>query len=109
MRFINRKTQIEEELGALENYLRVTLQPIAPRPEFIDELRRDLKNSRIHPIVRLLPDAIQKGILVVGGVLGGILVFWTAIRGLISLLGMVSVLVVWIQRRFQRTQQVTAT
>jgi len=109
MRIFNRKTQIEEELSTLENYLRVALQPITPRPEFIDDLRRDLKNSRMHPFVRVLPDTLQKGLLVVGGILGGVLVFWTAIRGLLSLIGMIGVLVAWIHRRVQRPQQVTAT
>ena len=103
--FKKNNTEIDQDLKILENKMREYLHPIPPRKEFVTSLYQRLMTSDVAEHQGFLAGSTSRHLLVAGGVIGSILIVITSIRGLISLLGMVGLLVQYIQRN-SRGQQI---
>ena len=98
------KTDQSNALEVLEMNLHRALVPIAPRPQFVKTLRHDI--LRQMSAIEYAPEslrypAFQMGLLVISGIMGSLVVVITGIRGLISLIGVVGLLINWLNRNSQ--------
>jgi hypothetical protein len=104
-----KKTEEDQELIDLEMRLQETLVPVAPRAEFVEGLRRNLL-IQFSGIELLAPadqnNNLQTGLLITGGILGGIFVVLAGVRGIVSLIGIVGLLISLLK---QETQQPVST
>ena len=83
------------ELVQLEGYLDRTLQPVVPRPEFVDALRDNLNRVELQAEEDLLekePRALHLALLGGAGILSSLLLVITGVRAVIALVGAVSAL-----------------
>ena len=81
------------ELVQLEGYLDRTLQPVVPRPEFVDALRDNLNRVELQAEEDLLekePRALHLALLGGAGILSSLLLVITGVRAVIALVGAVS-------------------
>lgn len=104
MRLFKRK-QYDIDLSKLESRLAETFRPIAPRREFVDDLRSRLMAHRspsAQDIVIQNQQAVPRGWLVAGGVVGSLLMLIVSIRGLLSIAGLISL---FVQQRRQPASQ----
>jgi len=104
MRLFKRK-QKDIDLTKLESRLAETLRPIAPRQEFIDDLRSRLMAHRslsTQDIIIQQKQTVPRGLIVAGGVVGSLLMLVVSIRGLLSIAGLISLIV---QQRRQLASQ----
>jgi hypothetical protein len=101
--FQKKQPNNEDELRKMEMRLMTTLQPVLPRAEFVRELGLKLaeKEILITPKFRL-NKKLSNGLLVAGGVIGSIIMILTSIRGLVSLIGVVSYLVHFLNKNAHR-------
>ncbi len=111
MKLYKRRTDqnLGQELKFLETQLAATFQQVLPRPEFVSDLRSRLATREIQPVSALLPQKVSNGLLVAGGILGGLLMIITGIRGLISLVGVVGLVFQFFTRNTQRRQLAPAS
>ena len=100
MNLLRRKTNLEitGDLEQLELQLKRVLIPVAPRPEFVKGLRRNLVRQCSEVVQAPKPSKLQTSILVTGGVLGFVLALLTGVRGLMSLVSVVALLWQWTKR-----------
>jgi len=104
MRLFKRK-QKDIDLSKLESRLAESLRPIAPRQEFVDDLRSRLLTHRslsAQDIVIQNKQAVPRGWIVAGGVVGSLLMLIVSIRGLLSIAGLISL---FVQQRRQPASQ----
>ncbi len=94
----------DPDLKALEKKLREYLQPIPPRAEFVTGLYNRLITADVSDPQHSLSGNTSKRLLVAGGIIGSILLVITSIRGLISLLGVLGLLVQYLMRNGRRQQ-----
>jgi hypothetical protein len=83
------------ELSDLEGYLDRTLQPVAPRAEFVDALRDKLNRVEIQAEENILekePRALHYVLLGGAGILSSLLLVITGIRAVIALIGAIGAL-----------------
>jgi hypothetical protein len=106
--FRRKDPTIAEDLKRLEMQLRLTLQPVAPRLDFVNSLQARLLSSPFQSAAKPLPQKISHAILVFGGILGSILMIVTGIRGLISLVSVVRLVVQTLSRNSQKRQTTPA-
>lgn len=102
--FKKQKPEIEQDLKMLENKMLEYLQPVPPRKEFVSSLYQRIMALDMPETQGLLGGYASKRLLVAGGIIGSILIVITSIRGLISLLGMLGLVVQYIQRNGRRQQ-----
>lgn len=102
--FKKNDTEIDQDLERLENKLREYLHPVPPRKEFVSNLYQRLMASDMPVAQGLFGKTASKHLLVAGGIIGSILIVITSIRGLISLLGMLGLVVHFLQRNGRRQQ-----
>lgn len=98
-----KKNEIDEELQGLESKLQRILVPVVPRSEFVGGLRKRLLKQvpEIELTVQPQNQALQTGLLITGGIVGGIFVVLTGVRGLVSLVGVIGLLVSWLKQNSQ--------
>ncbi len=104
MKLFKRK-QKDIDLTKLESRLAKTLRPIAPRQEFVDDLRSRLMAHQAlstQNIVIQEKQAVPRGWLVAGGVVGSLLMLIVSIRGLLSIAGLIGL---FMQERRQPASQ----
>ena len=107
--FISRKNpNIDEEIHLLENRLEEIFQPVIPRAEFIDDLRHRLQTREIVVSPGTLPKKVSSGLLVAGGILGSVLMIITGIRGVISMVSVVRLVIEYFNRDTQKQQATPA-
>ena len=96
------KPKLDDDLLALERRLQANLEPVTPRAEFISDLRFNLmhQNLKREPVPQK-NQPWQDVFLVVSGIVGIGLALLTGVRGLVSLISVVGLLVSW----FRQTQQ----
>jgi len=97
---------LDENLQRVETELQDTFTPIEPHPKFVMSLRQNLLKQ--YPSVALTPSPpqhqiLQTGLLVTGGILGSFLMVLTGVRGLISIIGVLGLLVSWLRQNSQDT------
>ena len=78
------------DLAKLEDYLQANLQPVAPRPEFINNLRARLLKSEAAAVPAT--NGLRLLILAAAGIVSGVLIGITGIRATITLLGALRIL-----------------
>ena len=95
-----KKSELVEELQDLEKILHENLIPVDPRPQFVNDLRRALLRQFIN--AEISPSRQHKilhtGLLVTSGILGSIVVIITGIRGVVSLVGVVGLVISWFKQ-----------
>ncbi len=104
MKWFKRK-QKDIDLHKIESRLADTMRPVAPRQEFVDDLRSRLMAHRslsAQDIIIQNKQAVPRGWIVAGGVVGSLLMLIVSIRGLLSIAGLISLFVQ--QRRQPATQ-----
>lgn len=69
------------DLEALENELRLSLNPVQPRMEFVNQLKTRLTHSP--QVVLEIPHRMHQFVMMIGGILGGVLLVW-GIRRIIT-------------------------
>ena len=82
----NRKITLERDLQVVEKRLETFFQPVAPRPEFIKNLRSDLVGEPKEKSKALLKGGWQKGLLVAGGVVSFFAMVFGGIRIVIAII-----------------------
>ncbi len=89
-----KKNETNEDFQGLELKLQTTLIPVIPRPEFIAGLRKSLLKQVPEINLTLEPQSqkLQTGLLITGGVLGAMAMVLTGIRGLVSVVGVIGLL-----------------
>ncbi len=100
MKLFNRK-QHTLDLEKIEARLAAAMQPVSPRAEFVSDLRARLLKSAPAPSPTLQLDIAGKansprGWLVAGGVAGSAVMLIIGLRGLLSIVGLIGLL---LQRR----------
>lgn len=82
-----------EDLAAIESYLRSLMEPVAPRAQFIKNLRARLFGRATHDETGLEVDFAPNYVLIAGaGILSSVLILITGIRALITLKGTIGTL-----------------
>ena len=98
-----KKVEMDAEIQDLEFKLERALSPVVPRPEFVAGLRRNL--MRQAPEIDLVPvtqnQKLQTGILITGGVLGAFAMVLTGVRGVVSIVGIIGLLISIIRQNSQ--------
>jgi hypothetical protein len=102
--FKKRNTTVETDLKLFESKMREYLQPLQPRPEFVDGLYTRLVSSDLPETPKLLIGNGAQRLLIAGGIIGSVLMVITSVRGLVSLLGFLGLIVQYIQRNGRRQQ-----
>jgi len=91
MRFFNRKgSDLESELENLEMQLYRTLNPVAPRPHFLQELKSRLLMGEMPSLSSKLPQRISNVLLIIGGIIGSILMVIASVRGILTLINSIN-------------------
>jgi len=98
--------ELDEDLQRLEAELSEKLIQIKPEPQFVIALRHNLLKQL--PNVEFTPSphqhqALQTGLLVAGGILGSAFLLLTGVRGFISLIGIVGLLISWFKQNSRDT------
>jgi len=101
--------KLNQDLKSLEMQLAATFRRVTPRPEFVIDLRSRLVTREIQSVSALLPQKVSSGLLVAGGIIGSLLMVITGIRGLVSLVGVVGLVVQFFNRNVQRRQLAPAS
>jgi len=104
MRLFKRK-QNDIDFNKLENRMADILRPVTPRQEFLDDLRSRLMAHRslsAQDLVIQSNQAVPRGWIVAGGVVGSLLMLIVSIRGLLSIAGLISLV---LQERRQPATQ----
>ena len=102
--FKKKDTTVDTDLKMLESKMREYLQPLQPRPEFVEALYTRLVSSDLPETPKILQGNRAQWLLIAGGIIGSILMVITSDRGLVSLLGFLGLLVQYIQRNGRRQQ-----
>ena len=96
------KTDIsDEEVRGLEAKLLANMIFIPPRPDFVAGLRQSIMRQipeEVELAISTQKKRVQTGLLVAGGIFGGFLMLVSGIRGLVSLVGAMTLLVNWIRQ-----------
>lgn len=103
----NRKN-LDEDLKNIEAQLVEFLHPVPPRPEFLSGLQAMILLREIPTNTNLFPKRISNRLLVAGGIIGSLLMLIASIRGLISLIGVFSLVLKLSQRNSQEQQATPA-
>jgi hypothetical protein len=80
------KITLEKDLSVVEKHLAATLQPVEPRPEFVQELRAKLVGKPARQKFSVKIGNWQQGLLVAGGVVSFFAMVIGGIRVVASLL-----------------------
>lgn len=86
----------DEDLQMFEIKLQHILTPVNPNTKYVKSLRRSLHQK--YKELELQPNqpkhtALQTGLLLSGGIIGSFFVLLTGLRGLISVIGLVGLLI----------------
>jgi len=98
---LRKPTELDEDLQRVETELSEKLIQIEPETQFVIALRQNLLKQL--PNVELTPSppqhqVLQTGLLVAGGILGSVFVLLTGVRGFISFIGIVGLVISWIKQ-----------
>lgn len=85
------------DLAAVEARLAKSLTPVQPRPAYVQSLRARLmsefgREQTEMQITSSLEERVPRGWLVAGGVMGGAVMLVLGVRGLLSLIGVLGLL-----------------
>lgn len=106
---MNRFSVKKPDFSGMETLLKGTLQSIAPRPEFVQQLRRRLQDTAIPSIRAVKVPTMEKShttILIAASVLSGLLVLLTNARAIISLVSALGALL-YLRRQAQQKRGAT--
>jgi hypothetical protein len=97
---------LDEDLQLFELKMHQTLVPVPPNPKFVISLRQRLMKQ--FPSLDLQParhqyQTLKTGLLVSGGIIGSLFVVLTGIRGFISIIGLIGLLINWYKRYSQES------
>ena len=100
--------ELDSDLQLFEITLQHTLIPVKPNSKYVQSLKRNL-NQRFKEL-ELQPSQpkhtiLQTGLLLSGGIIGSFFVVLTGLRGLISVIGLVGLLI----SRYKRYSQENLT
>jgi hypothetical protein len=99
-------SELDEDLQRFEIELQQTLIPVIPYPQFVTTLRQSLlskfPDSDLHPAPPQ-QQILKTGLLVSGGIIGSIFVVLTGIRGLISIIGFIGLILSWYKQYSQES------
>ena len=101
-----RKKENDTDLLGLENLLQRNLVPVVPTQEFVAGLRKSLLNQIPQEVELTLTTQkrkLQTGLVITGGILGGVLVILSGVRGIISFVGIFALLINWFRQYSQHT------
>ena len=100
-----KKTEVDADLQISETKLQHALLPVTPRVDFVQGLRRNLLQQ--FPEVELPPSKqnqnLQTGLLIAGGILGSVFMVVAGVRGLVSLVGVLGLLINWLRQDGQQS------
>jgi hypothetical protein len=90
-----KKVETDAKIKSLERELENALVPVKPRPEFVTGLRRNLlrQNFEIDLVPKSENKNLQSGILITGGILSALLMVVTGVRGMVSVIGVIGLLI----------------
>ena len=96
--------ELDDDLEMFEIKLQHILIPVKPDTKYVHSLRRKL-NQRYKEL-ELQPGQpkytmLQTGLLLSGGIIGSLFVVLTGVRGFISVIGLVGLLINWFKRYSQ--------
>ncbi len=80
---------VERDLAAVESRLAMALQPVAPRPEFIKDLRVKLVGKPKEEMSTVSAKKFPQTWLVVGGIFSFFAMVLTGVRIVVTILGLV--------------------
>jgi hypothetical protein len=107
MKWLNwwKKTEADKDLQDLEMRLQGALVPVAPRAEFVEGLRKNLlvQFSGVELTRPEQNQRLQTGLLVAGGVVGSVFVVLAGVRGIVSLVGVVGLVVSLFKQNSQQS------
>ena len=107
MKLIRKKqSDLEADLQRLESQLVEYLHPVTPRLSFTKNLKALILSGKIPVKQRLFSNKTTNRLLVAGGVIGSFVMLITSIRGLISL---ISVITLFIKNSNKNTQEKQAS
>jgi len=90
-----KNVEVDAEIQSFERELEDAFLPVKPRPEFIVNLRRNLMRQNFE--MDLVPTSknlnLQTGILITGGFLSAFLIVLTGLRGMVSIIGVIGLLI----------------
>ena len=94
MKLIRKKQyDIDADLKRLESQLVEFLHPVSPRLSFTTNLKALILSGKIPIKQRLFSKKTTNRLLVAGGVIGSFVMLITSIRGLISLISVITLLI----------------
>ena len=91
--FRNKQYDIEADLKRLESQLDEYLSPVIPSLSFTSNLKALILSGKIPLKRRLLSEKMTSRLLFAGGVIGSFVMLITSIRGLISLIHVITLLI----------------
>jgi len=99
-------TGLNDDLQQFEADLQQTLIPVKPRPQFVKTLKQSLLNQFTN--LDLQPEhpqhqTLKTGLLVSGGIIGSLFVVLTGIRGFVSVIGFIGLLISWYKENSQES------
>jgi len=92
------------DLLLIESKLQNILSPVEPRPQFVKGLRKRLSLQRLNEDLVITSghqQVVQTGILITSGIMGSLLMFISGIRGLVSVICFVGLLISWLKQNSQ--------
>ena len=99
--FRRRKQNLDTDLKRMEAKLAEYLHPVSPRLSFTKGLQDAILSGEISVRTQLFSQKTTNRLLVAGGLIGSILVLVTSIRGLISIIGILNLVL----RRYTQEKQ----
>ena len=102
--FKRNSTGLDSDFKRLEQQLEMALNPVAPRPVFINNLKARLFSGDNQPEPSRVLVSISNILLVAGGVVGSVLMVIASIRGILSL---INILGSHFQNKSNQKQQIT--
>jgi hypothetical protein len=100
-----KKIELDDKLQEFELKLDYTLSSVEPRPEFVAELRKNLMQPNFE--IDLVPESqnqrLQTGILLTGGILSVVFMVLAGVRGVISVIGTIGLLISFVRQNANET------
>jgi hypothetical protein len=99
-----RKPELDDDLREFERQLSAVLNPVVPRADFVSDLRFNLmrQNFKRVPVPEkkiILPETA----LIASGIVGIALALISGVRGIVSLVGVIGLLVSWLRQQEQQS------
>jgi hypothetical protein len=99
------KNNKEADFQTIEDKFQSILVKVDPRPEFVSDLRKNLLMQFSEVEFAMVPKGqkLQTGLLITGGVLGSFAMILTGVRGAVSIIGIIGLLISVLKHTSQDT------